>query len=151
DMPVSAESPSDEEFPQAGARIGAFFPISRKGTLFLLGEGDTSFDRTAPAVQKFTLGGLFRLGALSRVEFRGDHLVYGSVGYLHRIANLPPLVGEKISAGAWYEFGSAYDDSDDRDILHGITMGVIAETFLGPIFIGGSFGEGSRSNFYFAM
>ena len=151
DVPVEEAGLSDEEFPQAGARTAVFFPFKKKSTLFVLGEGDTSFDNNPPAVQKFTLGGLFRMGALSRDEFRGDHLYYGSVGYLYKITDLAPLIGEKLSAGVWYEFGSAFNDWDERDTFHGISLGVIAETFLGPIFLGGSLGTGGRTNFFFAI
>jgi hypothetical protein len=70
---------------------------------------------------------------------------------LHKLADLPPIFGEKISAGVWYEFGSTFDDSDLRETKHGITIGTITETFLGPIFIGGSLGEEGRTNFYFAI
>ena len=151
DTPVAVEFPSDEDFPQAGVRAALFTPLKRKGTLFFLAEADTSFDSEVSAVNKFNLGGLFRMGALSKDEFRGDHLLYGSAGYLHRITFLPPLIGEKLSAGAWYEFGSAFDDSDERNILHCVSLGAIAETFLGPIFVGGSVGEGGRTNFFFAI
>jgi hypothetical protein len=78
-------------------------------------------------------------------------LYYGSIGYLHKIANMPPLIGEKISAGVWYEFGAAYNDSDNRNTLNDVSLGLIAETFLGPVFVGGSLGEGGRGNFYFAI
>jgi hypothetical protein len=78
-------------------------------------------------------------------------LYYGSVGYLYKIADMPPLIGEKISAGAWYEFGSTFDNSDEINTLNDVTFGIIAETFLGPAFVGGSFGEGGRANFYFAI
>jgi NTE family protein len=151
DAPVEVPAVSDEEFPQVDARSAVFLPLGRKSTLFLLGEGGTTFDKDAPVVQKFTLGGLFRMGALSRDEFRGNHLFYGSVGYLYKIANLPPLIGEKLTAGIWYESGSTFDDPDDIDTLHGATAGIIAETFLGPFFLGGSAGEGGRTNFYFAI
>jgi NTE family protein len=151
DAPVAEPADSDEQFPQSGVRAAAFFPVSKKGTVFFLGEGDTSFDSQAPSILKFTLGGLFRMGALSRDEFRGSHLYYGSFGYLYKIADMPPLIGEKISAGAWYEFGSAFDNSDEINTLHDITFGIIAETFLGPAFVGGSFGEGGRANFHFAI
>jgi NTE family protein len=151
DAPVGLPDITDEQFPQGGIRTAAFFPVSKRGTLSLIGEGDTTFHSNAPAVLKFTLGGLFRMGALSRDEFRGNHLYYGSVGYLYKIADMPPLIGEKISAGAWYEFGSAFDNSDEINTLHDVTLGIIAETFLGPAFVGGSFGEGGRANFYFAI
>ncbi len=64
---------------------------------------------------------------------------------------MPPLLGEKISAAVWYEFGSAFDDWDQRDVFHSVSVGGFMETILGPILIGGSFAEQGRSNFYFAI
>jgi hypothetical protein len=64
---------------------------------------------------------------------------------------MPPLLGEKISFLLSYETGSAFDDWDDADVHHSGNVGIVAETLLGPIFIGGSVGSGGRTNFYFAL
>jgi NTE family protein len=128
-----------------------FVPFGEKNTLFLIGEGDTSFDFDPVEIEQFTLGGLLRVGGLSNAEFRGNHLVYASVGYLRKIADMPPLLGEKISVGAWWEVGSAFDDWDDKNYLNSISIGGFVETILGPIFVGASFAEGGRNNFFFAI
>ncbi|HSE41421.1 MAG TPA: hypothetical protein VLH08_11730, partial [Acidobacteriota bacterium] len=110
-----------------------------------------SFDRHPGAIEQFTVGGLFRVSGLSNDEFRGDHAILGGVGYLRKLADMPPLLGEKITAGVWYEFGSAFDDWDDKEVFHSVSAGIFVETILGPIFVGGSFANEGRSNFFFAI
>jgi NTE family protein len=151
DSPVLEGLENDESFTQFSARAAGFFPLGPKNTLFAIGEADTSFDRHPGAIEQFTVGGLFRISGLSNDEFRGDHAIIGGIGYLRKLADMPPLLGEKISAGAWYEFGSAFDDWDERETFHSISTGIFVETILGPIFVGGSFANEGRSNFYFAI
>ena len=151
DVPIVSAQESDQAFPQAAARASFFIPMGKKNTLFFLAEGDTSFDHGVPGLSKFPLGGLLRISAASRNEFLGDHVVYGSVGYLRTLAHLPYLIGEKISAGIWLETGAAYDDWDSADFHNSASLALIAETFLGPVFLGAGFGDGGRNNFFFAI
>jgi NTE family protein len=151
DVPEENGVAVESDFPQGEIRVGSFFPFGKKSTLFALGDGGTSFDNNSPVLEKFTLGGLVRLGAFSTNEFRGDHLLYGSGGYLWHFAQMPPLLGEKISFIFFYEVGSVFDDWDLADVHHSGNVGLIAETLAGPVFIGGSIGDGGRSNFYFAL
>jgi NTE family protein len=151
DSPILEESVLDNSFTQYSARIAAFFPFGRKNTIFAIGEGDTSFDNHVGALEQFTIGGLFRVSGLSIDEVRGNHAIIGGVGYLRQLAYLPPLLGEKVTAGIWYEFGSAFDDWDQRDVIQSISGGLFIETLLGPIFIGGSWAEQGRTNFFFAI
>jgi hypothetical protein len=64
---------------------------------------------------------------------------------------MPPLLGEKISVGAWYEIGSAFNDREEADYFNSISIGGFVETILGPVFAGFSFANEGRSNFYFAI
>jgi NTE family protein len=151
DSPILVPSENDNSFTQFGARAAGFFPFGPKNTLFAIAEADTSFDKHPGAIEQFTVGGLFRVSGLSNDEFRGDHAIIGGVGYLRKLADMPPLLGEKITAGAWYEFGSAFDDWDERETFHSASLGIFVETILGPIFVGGSFASEGRSNFFFAI
>ncbi len=151
DSPTITGSELDESFPQFFARGAVFIPASTKNTIFFIGEGDTSFESNPSELNQFTIGGLFRVGGLSNDEFRGNNAIIGGVGYLRKIADMPPFLGEKISVGAWYEFGSAFDRWEDAEFFHSMSVGGFVETILGPIFIGGSFANQGRSNFYFAI
>lgn len=138
-------------FPLAEVRASAFTPLSERGSLFVIGAGGTSFDRNAPPAQQFTLGGPFRLGAYGRDEFRGSRYILTSLGYMREVSRLPPIFGDKIYAGSWYEFGGAFDRNETAEYFGSLSGGVIVVTKLGPISFGGSLGEGGRRKLYFSL
>ena len=141
----------DSGFPQAEARAIYAHRLNDQNILFFSGAGGTTFTKTASPFQKFTIGGLFRLGGYGRGEFRGDHYMFGEVGYMRRLYHLPSFLGGSIFAGGWYDGGSAFDDFDAARYNMSGTGGLLVETRLGPIFLGGSWAEGGRGKFYFAL
>jgi outer membrane translocation and assembly module TamA len=151
DTPILENEEVDSSFGQIQGRIVQFVPVGSKNTIVLTGEAGSTFNGNAPTLEQFTIGGLFHVSGLNRDELRNDNVLYGGVIYLRKIAKFPPLVGENISAGIWYEAGTVYDEWEDREPFQSFSAGVIAETLLGPIFIGGSYGEGGRTKFYFAI
>ena len=56
------------------------------------------------------------------------------------VGRMPDVLGGSIFVGAWVEAGSAFDEWDTKDWKSDITGGVILETLLGPVFMGGSVG-----------
>lgn len=151
DSPILEGGLNDSSLPQFLFRGAAFIPAGPKNTLFAIGEGDTSFNNHPTATEQFTIGGLFRVSGLSKAEFRGRNALIFGGGYLRKIADMPPLLGEKISAGVWYEAGSAYEELDDARFFHSVSVGLFIETVLGPIFTGASIASEGRNNFYFAI
>ena len=138
-------------FPQAEMTASYFTPLGKKGTLFGYGGGGTSFDKSPGPIQQFTLGGPFRLGAYGRNEFRGKDYFLGSAGYLHRVGNLPQIIGGRIYLGGWYEGGSAFQRRSELNYKSDFSGGFIMETVLGPITFGGAWGEGSRGKVFFSF
>ena len=117
----------------------------------MVGEGGTTFGETAPAAQQLTLGGPLRLGAFHQDEFRGSRLIFSAQGYIHRIGSLPALFGGKVYAGLWHEIGAVFESQGQRNYLSVLSGGVLTETFLGPMIVGGSWGEGGRYRLYFSV
>ncbi|MHC5954201.1 hypothetical protein ACYTX9_09815, partial [Streptococcus pyogenes] len=72
-------------FPQAEARATYAHRINDLNILLFGGAGGTTFGKDASPLQKFSLGGLFRLGGYGRGEFRGDHYAFGQAGYMRRL------------------------------------------------------------------
>ena len=138
-------------FPQAELKFAFFQRVGEPNTVFVLGEGGTTFGETAPPAQQLTLGGPLRLGAFHQDEFRGSRLIFSTQGYIHRIGSLPALFGGKIYAGLWHEIGAVFEPQGQRDYLNVLSGGVLAETILGPVIVGGSWGEGGRYLFYFSV
>ena len=142
---------ADAGFPQAETRAIYAHRLDEKNILIFGGAGGTTFTQTASPFQKFALGGLFRLGGYGRGEFRGDHYLLSQVGYLRRLSRLPTFVGGSVFASGWYEVGSAFDNLDSARCDMSGTGGLLVETRLGPIFVGGSWAEGGRGKFYLAL
>ncbi len=138
-------------FSQAELKFAFFQRVGEPNTVFVLGEGGTTFGETAPPAQQLTLGGPLRLGAFHQDEFRGSRLIFSTQGYIHRIGSLPALFGGKIYAGLWHEIGAVFEPQGQRDYLSVLSGGVLVETFLGPMIVGGSWGEGGRHLFYFSV
>lgn len=138
-------------FPQAELKFAFFQRVGEPNSVFVLGEGGTTFGETAPPAQQLTLGGPLRLGAFHQDEFRGSRLIFSTQGYIHRIGSLPALFGGKIYAGLWHEIGAVFEPQGQRDYLSVLSGGVLVETFLGPMIVGGSWGEGGRYLFYFSV
>ncbi len=135
----------------SGATPGFLFQENRgPNSLFLIGEGGTTFDETAPPAQQLTLGGPFRLGAFGQDEFRGSRLVFSGQGYLHQIGSLSGFWGGLYAVG-WHEIGSVFERAGPRDYLSVVSGGILAETLVGPMFLGGSWGEGGRGKLYFSL
>ena len=146
------DSPSGfQGFPSGEVHFGGFKPIGRKNTLSVMFDGGTAFSKTPSPVHQFTLGGPLRLGAYDLDYFRGSHYLYFSPGYLRKIGRLPDLIGGNAFLGGWAEVGDAFDDPDSIHLKVDVSGGLLVESPLGPLFIGGSWGEGGNLRFNFAL
>ena len=142
---------ASSRFMQSELRVSNAVPLGQQNSLLLRLAGGTSFGNTAPPLQQFTLGGLFRLGAFGVDEFRGSRYFLVSPGYLHEVAELPLVVGKKVYVTGWHEFGSVFERADHRDYHNSASLGVVAETLIGPFFVGTSWGESGRHKVYFSL
>ena len=90
-----------------------------------------------------------------RDAFRGNQYLLVSAGYLHRIAQMPPLVGGRIYLGAWYDYGGAFggvlENRTGNRYRHAISTGFLMDTLFGPLGLVGSWGEGGRGKIYFSI
>lgn len=140
-----------DQFNQGQFDASWFIPVSSKGSVFLGAAGGTTFDKAAAPAEQFSLGGPFRLGAYGRDQFQGSHFVLTNFGYLRDIKQLPPWLGNRLYAGAWYEFGSAYQTLDLARFRHSYSAGLVLETRLGPLALAGSVSENGRGKIYFSI
>ena len=101
--------------------------------------------------EQFALGGPLHMSAYSVGEKRGDHYLTGGVGYLHQLFRLPDFLGGPVFLGGWGETGSAFDDFDTAEIDTHFSAGVIADTLLGPVFMGLSYGTSGASRYYIGI
>lgn len=144
-----------QSFPQVEVRHSSFVPVRTRGSLFMAAAAGTTFNRTAPPFQQFLLGGPFRLGAYERDELRVNHYFLGTAGYLHKLMQLPTLVGGNVYAAGWLDqtgsSGGLTAIFDRQSLRAALSLGVVLDTKLGPFSIVGSYGEGGRGKVYFAL
>jgi NTE family protein len=138
-------------FPVADARIGYFQPITTPASLFVVGEGGTTFGSAANGYPQFFLGGSNRLSAYGTNELFGDQYYFFRAGYLHDLLTLPPLAGKKVYAIAAYEFGKMYGFTDASKFPNDFALGVLAETAVGPLVFGGSIGDSGHRKWFFQL
>ena len=138
-------------FPVWDARVGFFKPITKPASLFLTSEGGTTFGSTGNSYPQFFLGGSNRLSAYGSNELFGDQFYFFRAGYLHDLWTLPPLAGKKVYAIAAYEFGKMYGVSNASRFPNDIAIGVLAETAVGPMVLGGSIGDSGHRKWFFQL
>jgi NTE family protein len=136
-------------FPLMQARLSYFHPVSQAGSVFVTGSGGTSFGYTSIGVPQFFIGGPGTLSAYGTNELFGNQYYNFHVGYLHNLLSLPPLLGKSVYTAGIYEFGKMYDFPSESRFPNDVAAGVIAETIVGPLFIGGSIGDSGHRKWFF--
>ena len=138
-------------FPSMDLKLGYFQPIARPASLFLESEGGTTFGSTATGVPQFFLGGPERLSAYGQNEFQGNQYYLFRAGFLRDLLVLPPFLGKKVYAVGAYEIGKMYGVTTGTDLPDDVAAGFLAETALGPFFIGGSVGDSGHRKWFFQL
>jgi NTE family protein len=140
-----------ESFPAMDLHVNYFQPISRAASLFVTGEGGTTFGTTNTGLPQFFLGGPEKLGAYGQNELNGDQYYLFRAGYLHDLFTLPPFLGKKIYAISSFETGKMYGALNESKFPADGVAGIVAETALGPIFAGGSVGDSGHHKWFFQL
>jgi len=140
-----------EDLVRTELEVSALVPVSQRGSVFLNFNAGRASRGTALPVQQFTLGGPFRLSAWNRGEFRDPRFGVASVGYLHDVAVLPPLVGDRLYAAGFYEVGRLYTAPNPSDLLHDFALAIGTRSPLGALWLGGAWGEGGQAKAFFRI
>jgi NTE family protein len=98
----------------------------------------------------FTLGGVLRLSALARHQLAGNHYYLGGVGVFRSLSQTIPRFG-KLYAGGLYELGNAWLDGGSAKPYHSGAAGVLGETFVGVMFLGGSVADKGERKVFFRL
>jgi len=128
-----------------------FHTVRADDRLFFTWGFGTSFDKSPLQLQQFHLGQPFRLGAFDVGQLNGDHYYVGTVGYLRHLSRLPDFLGGPILAGAWLENGDAFNDWKDAGFRSQAGAGLLADTLLGGVLIGGTAGFDGRWGWYISV
>lgn len=147
----AASPASTQQFPAMQLNVRYFQPITRPASLFVIGEGGSTFGYQGTGIPQFFLGGPLRLSAYGTNELYGNQYYLFRTGYLHQIASLPPFLGKNVYAIGNYEFGKMYGFAGESKFPNDFAAGVIAQTAFGPFFIGGSVGDSGHQKWFFQL
>ncbi len=140
-----------EGFPSMDLKIGYFQPVMRSASLFLESEGGTTFGATNTGIPQFFLGAPLRLSAYGQNEFQGNQYYLFRGGFIRDLLTLPPFFGKKVYAVGSYEIGKMYGVTTGTDLPDDVAVGFLAETAVGPFFIGGSVGDSGHRKWFFQL
>jgi NTE family protein len=139
-------------YSQLTGRLEHFIPIGPRGVVLGQAQGGTSFGATNLGLAGLTLGGPLRLSAYARNELLGTDYFLGQAGYLHKIAQLNPVIADSVWVGGVYEIGKMYGaNSDTPSLPNDVAVAVIIKTLIGPVFGGLSIGDSDHRKWYFGV
>ena len=126
-----------------------FHRLNDPASLYFIAAGGTTFGRKEYGLPLFSLGGPQRLAAYGLNQFLTNQYFYFRAGYLHRIATIPPFLGSGVFLDAHYEVAKPYGLPNAPTLPNDGVVGLITQTILGPVLVGGSIGnEGHRKWFF---
>ena len=141
-----------QAFPTLEINAQYFQQVFKRDSIFIIGSGGSTFGYHNTGVPQFFLGGVGRLTAYGLNELLGNQYFVGRVGYLKKVFTLPPFVGRDVYVIGYGEVGKIYNDPLGAPKLSGDgAAGLLADTALGPMFIGGSVGDTGHSKWFFQL
>jgi len=139
-------------FPLAEVTAQYFQPVFQRDSIFLIANGGTTFNYPHTGVPQFFLGGVGRLTAYGLNELEGNQYFLSRFGYLKKVFTLPEFVGKQVYVIGYGEVGKMYGDPFPAPRISGDgAAGLLAETALGPVFVGGSVGDSGHSKWFFQL
>ncbi|HEX4773156.1 MAG TPA: patatin-like phospholipase family protein [Bryobacteraceae bacterium] len=138
-------------FPSGELTFEGFRPITRPASLYFIAAGGTTFGHDQTGLPPFALGGPTRLAAYGINQFLTNQYFYFRAGYLRRLGTLPGPIGNSFYLDAHYELAKPYDALSTIRLPNDGVVGIVMQTFLGPVLVGGSVGEGGHSKWFFQL
>jgi len=144
-------------FPSAELSFEAFHPISGRSSLYLTAAGGSTFGYDRTGLPQFSLGGPTRLAAYGVNEFLTDQYIYGRLGYLYRLGQLPTFLGNGLYLTGEFEVAKPYRLPNLPSVFGSpgvpgdVVAGFIMETIVGPVLFGGSVGESGHQKWFFQL
>ncbi|MBZ5614988.1 MAG: patatin-like phospholipase family protein [Acidobacteriia bacterium] len=140
-----------EPLPVLETRLEGFKPVSAKGSVFASADGGSTFGIRNTGIPLFFLGAPLRLSAYGTNELFGQQYYLFRAGYIRELLTLPPFVGKKVYMVSSYEIAKMYGFPSETKFPTDVEAGVVAETALGPLFIGGSVGDSGHQKWFFQL
>jgi NTE family protein len=127
------------------------FSFAQNNVFNISADANTYFRNNIADPLRFTLGGPLHLYASSLDEYRGTDTVLVRAIYLRRVAKLPTGLGQGIYLTTGYEAGSIWSPEQHSILRQDAVGGILLNTPLGAITIGGALGDAGRRKVFFTF
>ena len=97
------------------------------------------------------MGGPGNLSALARGQLRGERYYYGTVQGLRAFSADRSSFMNRVFLDLGFEMGKAFSDLDLGKPMYDGLFGVVAESPIGIVFIGVSYGSDNNHKFFFRI
>ncbi len=94
------------------------------------------------------MGGVYRLDALGRGQLQGSRYYYGGVKILRALGSDSLSLFGKFYFSAGYEFGNAWAKPESAMPRNSGSIGLLAETIIGVVYVGGAYGDEGDRRFF---
>lgn len=148
-----ANPSATDHFPLAELRTGIFHRILKTNSIFMIASGGSTMGYRNTGLPTFGLGGPQRLAAYGTNELLTNQYFLFQPGYIRRLKELSPLLGENVYLVTNYEIGKAYGaiNTSDSRLPNDFNAAVLVQSFIGPVVFGGSVGDRGHHKFYFQL
>jgi NTE family protein len=131
------------------------FRLNEVSSVFLDGSAGTTFNHDT-GIPQFSLGGSRQLVAYGTNELLMDKYFLFQLGYLRRLAKLPPLLGSGIYALAVYEASQVYGPphtmvNKASGFPTDAAAGIVVNTIFGPVEAAYAYGDTGHHKFFFRV
>lgn len=138
------------QFPVMEAEYSVAHTLPRRLLLIGSGAGGTTLNRD-PLGLEFQLGGPLRMSALARSQLLGSHYYYGGASLLRSLTNESLSVFGRFYGITSYELGNAWTGSTLIRPRHSGSIGLMGETAIGMVYIGGAIGDRGDRRLFFRL
>ncbi len=99
----------------------------------------------------FTIGGPLRMSAFAPQQVFGSHYYFSDIGILRALSQKPNQFLARLYLTAAYELGSAFNTGGRYKPYHDGVAGIVGETPIGVLFVGGAYGEQGQRKLFFRL
>jgi NTE family protein len=96
----------------------------------------------------YSLGGSLRLPAYNQNELLTNQYFLFQAGYEYQLSSLPALIGGKVLLLGGMDIGKAYYVVNKPGLPSDGVVGIVVNTFLGPLVFGGSVGDNGHRRIF---
>lgn len=142
---------SRDSFPSLQLKLQTYQPVSRKGSLYLVGTAGSTFGFDDVGFPLYSLGSPTTLAAYGSNEILTNQYWLVQTGYTHKLFSMPPLSGKSVYLVSGFELAKPFYTNGVSRLPMDFKTGVLAQTLIGPIELGASIGDAGHRKFYFQL